>query len=290
MIALPILAGLLIGILVNLCADAVSRDRSSAAQHTERPVRLSLGAPACANCGRRRPLLAWSGLVALLTGRRRCPSCAVPLPLRHALVETAMILLLALVWTPLEARAQTNAAIANVLYSLYGAILLLILVTDLEHRLVPHVIALPAIALAVLAAFVNPNWDSPVRALLGGVIGLLFGLSCYGGGILFARMLSRARGQNADGETVAEVAFGFGDVTLITFIGLIVGIPDVLMALAIGVFSGGIVALLLLLLRRLGPKRYTLVTTIPYTPFLILGGTTMLVFGRQIMAWYSRGI
>jgi prepilin signal peptidase PulO-like enzyme (type II secretory pathway) len=285
MIALPILAGLLIGMLVNLCADAVSRDRSSAAeQHTERPVRLSLGAPACANCGRRRSPLAWSGLVALLTGRRRCPSCAVPLPLRHALAEAAMILVLALIWTPLGARTQANAAIANVLYSLYGAILLLILVTDLEHRLVPHVIVLPAIALAVLAAFVNPDWDSPVRALLGGVIGLLFGLSCYGGGILFARMLSRARGQ-----TVEEVAFGFGDVTLITFIGLIVGIPDVLMALAIGVFSGGIAALLLLLLRRLGPKRYTLVTTIPYTPFLILGGTAMLVFGPQIMAWYLRG-
>lgn len=195
-----------------------------------------------------------------------------------------MILVLALIWTPLGARTQANAAIANVLYSLYGAILLLILVTDLEHRLVPHVIVLPAIALAVLAAFVNPDWDSPVRALLGGVIGLLFGLSCYGGGILFARMLSRARGQ-----TVEEVAFGFGDVTLITFIGLIVGIPDVLMALAIGVFSGGIAALLLLLLRRLGPKRYTLVTTIPYTPFLILGGTAMLVFGPQIMAWYLRG-
>jgi len=286
MIALPILAGLLIGMLVNLCADAVSRDRLfAAAQHTERPVRLSLGAPACANCGRRRSPLAWSGLIALLTGRRRCPSCAAPLPLRHALVEATTILVLALIWTPMGTRAQANAAIASVLYSLYGAILLLILVTDLEHRLVPHVIVLPAIALAVLAAFVNPDWDSPVRALLGGVIGLLFGLSCYGGGILFARMLSRARGQ-----TVEEVAFGFGDVTLITFIGLIVGIPDVLMALAIGVLSGGIVAFLLLLLRRLGPKRYTLVTTIPYTPFLILGGAAILVFGPQIMAWYLRGI
>jgi leader peptidase (prepilin peptidase)/N-methyltransferase len=144
---------------------------------------------------------------------------------------------------------------------------------------------LPAIAIAGLAAFLNPAWPSPGRALLGGTLGLIGGLGLYGGGILFARLLGRLRG-----EPISETAFGFGDVTLLTFIGLIVGAPDVVLALLFGVLSGGIFALLLLLVRGWVQKRYALFTTIPYAPFLILGGAIMLFFGREVMAWYLRGM
>lgn len=196
-----------------------------------------------------------------------------------------MIVVYALIWALNDVDGQAGAVVANAFYSLYGAILLLILVTDLEHHLVPHAVMLPAIVLAIVAAFVNPTWSSPGRSLLGGALGLLCGLTLYVGGILFARLLGRVRG-----EAINEVAFGFGDVTLLTFIGLIVGGPDVLLALGIGVLSGGLVALVLLILRGLGQKRHTLVTTMPYAPFFILGGTIMLVFGQEIMAWYLRGI
>jgi prepilin signal peptidase PulO-like enzyme (type II secretory pathway) len=201
------------------------------------------------------------------------------------LVEGTLISLYTLIWTPFDVKVQTSAAIPNVFYSLYAAILLLILVTDLEHRLIPHAIMLPTIAVAVLAAFVNPAWDSPTRALLGGALGLLCGLTLYGGGILFTRLLGRVRGQ-----PIEEVAFGFGDVTLITFIGLIVGAPDILLALIIGILGGGLAAFLLLILRGIVKKEHTLFTAIPYAPFLIFGGTVMLVFGREVLAWYMRGM
>jgi prepilin signal peptidase PulO-like enzyme (type II secretory pathway) len=280
MIALPILAGLLIGMFVNLAADALSRGTPSA----EQPVRLVFGPPTCATCGATRPPLAWSGLVATLSGRRRCRSCAAPLPMRHALVEAAAILVLILVWMPLDANREAQAAIADLFASLYAAVLLLVLVTDLERRLVPHAVMLPAIAVAALAAFVNPAWRSPWHALLGGALGLLLGLAFYGGGILFARALGRIRGR-----TIDEVAFGFGDVTLLTFIGLIVGAPEVILATMIGVFSGGIAALTVLIARRSSSRRAALLTALPYAPFLILGAAVMLAFGQQIMAWYLRG-
>jgi prepilin signal peptidase PulO-like enzyme (type II secretory pathway) len=286
MLALPIVAGLVTGLLINLCADALSLGlRSAEPSPDEGPVRFSFGAPACTACGRQRPLLAWSALLAYLTGRRRCRSCSTPLPWRHLLVEVTTSIVFALIWAPLGADAQAGTVIAKGFACLWAAILVLILVTDLEHRLVPHAIMLPAIALAALAAFLDPAWASPARPLLGGALGLLSGLALYGGGILFARLLGRIRGQS-----LSEVAFGFGDVTLLTFIGLIVGAPDVLVALVIGIFSGGVFAFLWMLLRGWARKHDTLFTAIPYAPFLILGGAIMLAFGREIMAWYLGGM
>jgi len=192
-----------------------------------------------------------------------------------------MMAIYGLVWTPVGTQAQARPALTNVFYCLYGAFLVLVLVTDLEHRLVPHVIMLPAISLATLGAFANPIWSSPGHAILGGALGLVCGLALYGGGILFAWVLGRVRG-----EPISETAFGFGDVTLLTFIGLVVGAPEILLALAIGVLSGGLFSLLFLAVRSLLQNRYELFTAIPYAPFLILGGAIMLIFGREIMAWY----
>jgi leader peptidase (prepilin peptidase)/N-methyltransferase len=286
MSALVILAGLVTGILVNLCADVLAVAAASAdTPDSGPPARGGFRFPACAACGRPRALLAWSGLLAYATGRRRCPGCSRPLSLRHLLVEVATIALFFLVWQPLGAPTQASTAISNILLAAYGAILLLTLVTDLEFRLVPHVLMLPAIALAVVAAFVNPAWNSPASPLLGGALGLLCGLIMYGGGLLFVRLLGRIRGQ-----PIAETAFGFGDVTLLTFIGLIVGVPAILLALMIGILCGGLFSLLFLVVRGLVHNEYALFTAIPYAPFLILGGAVMLAFGQEILTWYLRGM
>ncbi len=265
MIALLILGGLVTGALINLCADSL-------------PTTRRLQRPACAYCGQPRPAVTWSAVAAYLTGRYRCPSCTASLPLRHVLVELGATLLYVLIWL------QTGATSTTALHILYGSVFILVLVTDLEHRLILHVVMLPAIGLALAGAFINPAFDSPKRALLGGAIGLVSGLALYLAGGLFVRALGRMRG-----EPITETALGFGDVTLLTFIGLVVGAPEILLALVIGILSGGIFAGLYLLVCGLLQRRYTLYTAIPYGPFLILGGATMLYFGQQVMAWYTRG-
>jgi leader peptidase (prepilin peptidase)/N-methyltransferase len=190
-------------------------------------------------------------------------------------VEAGTALLYAFCWM------RTAASIQTLFHVLYGSVFILLLVTDLEHKLIPHRFALPAIALAAVGAWVNPAWDSPKRALLGGTIGLVGTLAVYWLGGLFVRAMNRARGRE-----ISEVAFGFGDVTLTTFIGLIVGAPDIIFAMVIGFFAGGLVALAYLVVRGLIQRRYALFTAIPYGPFLILGGATMLYFGQEFVNWY----
>jgi leader peptidase (prepilin peptidase)/N-methyltransferase len=146
-------------------------------------------------------------------------------------------------------------------------VLLLLAVTDLEHRLIPNLIILPAILLALVAGF-WADWMTWQAALLGGTIGLLF----FGVAYALANVLYPGK-----------VGLGMGDVTLATFIGLAVGFPSVMTAIVLGIFLGGLVSALLLLTRRA-----TLQTAIPYGPFLILGGLIAMFWGPAIVRWYLR--
>jgi leader peptidase (prepilin peptidase)/N-methyltransferase len=85
---------------------------------------------------------------------------------------------------------------------------------------------------------------------------------------------------------VNEVPFGFGDVTLGAFVGLITGLPGVFLALLITLLGAGLGAALFLLVRIVILRRYTLFTPIPYGPFLVLGGFIMMVYGPEILGWY----
>lgn len=147
----------------------------------------------------------------------------------------------------------------------YIAVLVLLAATDLEHRLIPNPIVLPAILLAGIAAlFVN--WMTWKSALLGGAVGLIFFAMAYGlAAVLYP----------------GKVGLGMGDVTLATFIGLVVGFPGAFVFVGLGVLLGGVISALLLVTRRV-----TLHTPIPYGPFLILGGLIAMFWGPAIVEWW----
>ena len=256
------LLGLLVGALLNHAANTL-------------PMRQSLlQAPRCASCQRERSPLEWLGVLAFLTGRRRCPRCGQALLWRAPVVELLTALLFAYLWQ----RYGPSAQLA--LYTLYSAIFILVFLTDLEHRLVLNVVMLPAILFAALASFFRPDMNYKL-ALFGGLMAFVLVFMIYRAGPLFVRIWSRLRGQ-----TTAEVPFGFGDVTLSTFIGLVVGFPGALFALFIGFFLGGIGAVLFIGARLFLQRRYTALMAIPYGPFLITGGVLMMLYGPQIMSAY----
>ena len=75
---------------------------------------------------------------------------------------------------------------------------------------------------------------------------------------------------------------GMGDVKLAGLIGLVTGFPLVIVALLIGIFTGGIVAIVLLLLRLKGRK-----DVIAYGTFLAMGPIVTLLWGVEIYHWYQ---
>ncbi len=160
---------------------------------------------------------------------------------------------------------------------LVASVFLLIMVIDIEHRLILHIVSVPAAVAIGLLGTLDPNRGLS-KTLLGGLagFGIVFGFFLLGG--VLARLLARLRGQ-----VLEEVAFGFGDVTLAGVIGLAVGWPGVVLAILLGVFAAGVYSfghiLVTLLLHRYSPFH-----AIPYGPFLILGAALVYFGGRELLA------
>ena len=256
--------GWCVGGLINYAADTL-------------PGRSGLGkAPACPReaCGMPRAPAAWSAVVGYLSGRRVCPGCGAPRPMRCVLVEVAApLMFVGLLW-----RYGLSPQLG--LLSLYGAVLILVTVIDMEHRLIQHVVMAPAILVAAAGGFFNQDMTAQ-QALWGGVAGLVTLYGMY----LLAGPVSRLLGRLAHRE-ITEAPFGFGDVTLGTFVGLITGLPGVFLALLITILSAGVVAALLIVGRVVILRRYSVGAAIPYGPFLAFGGFIMMVYGPEILRWY----
>ncbi len=133
----------------------------------------------------------------------------------------------------------------------YCSFLLLIAVIDLRYQLVLNVLIYPAAVAALLLRFVPPG-ENALTTLLGGAVGLTF----------FSLVALLRRG-----------GMGAGDVKLAALIGLMVGFPQVVWALTLGILAGGVAALFLLLTQLKELKSY-----MPYAPFLCLGAAITLVY------------
>ena len=74
---------------------------------------------------------------------------------------------------------------------------------------------------------------------------------------------------------------GFGDVKLAGSIGLFLGLRLGVLSAFLAFISGGLVGVVLVVLRR-----KTLKDPLPFGPFLALGALLGLFFGERILSWY----
>jgi leader peptidase (prepilin peptidase)/N-methyltransferase len=250
--------GLGLGWTANLLADRL-------------PFHQGPSLPGCPACGARYDPLAWSGIAAFLFSMQDCSYCGRERALRWPLVELVFavwsLFLLQVFPDPLE---YLSALVLSFVF-------LILLITDIEHHLVPHAVTIPAILGMLVLGGLNPEkgW---LKSSLGGVGGFLIVFGFYLLGALFTMVVSRMRGESVD-----EVAFGFGDVTLATLIGVAVGWPGVILAIFIGFMAGGIFSAVFIVVSKLR-NAYVPFSTIPYGPFLILGGLLVYIGGRELFS------
>ncbi len=247
------LLGFFVGVLLNRAADNLPP-----------PERRSvLQAPRCRHCS--TPLEWWeqSGLLRYLLFRSHCRKCNAPLPLRAPILELVTAVLFGYIWS------QFGPGWLAVMNSFFTAILLLITVVDLEHRLILNVVVLPATLLAILIKPIELIIRNPVGVLqdwlLGALTGYVVVFGIYLLGALFAQVMGRLRGQLID-----EVPFGFGDVKLAGLVGALVGFPTIFFALFYAILFGGIGGVGVLLFQFIVRRRYSAFMAIPYGPFFTL--------------------
>jgi len=236
------LLGAVVGSFLNVVIHRVPRGESI--------VRPRSRCPGCETPVATRdnvPVISW------LLLRGRCRACRAPIDPRYPLVEglTATVFALVVAVRGLEADL--------LLWLPFAAVLITVALIDLEHRIVPNRILLPAAAWALgVGAVVRP--DALLASLLAA--GVAFGA-------LLIAALARPGGM------------GMGDVKLAGVMGLYLG--SAVAPAMLGAFAAGSVLGLVLLARHGARARRV---AVPFAPFLAAGGLLGVLAGPELVEMY----
>jgi leader peptidase (prepilin peptidase) / N-methyltransferase len=217
------------------------------------PLRRSVVKPAsaCMSCGTEIAARDSVPVVSWLLLRGRCRHCTARIPFRHPAVELATAALLAI--CVLVFGLTVDALLA----AFFCAVLVAISAVDVEHRIVPNRIVIPATAVLLpLHTLVDPTPEWTLGA---------FGASLF----LFVAVLAYPAGM------------GMGDAKLALFMGAMLG-KTVAVALMVGMLSALLPSLLLF--ARYGPTARKM--KIPFAPFLALGSLAALFAGEPLLDAY----
>jgi leader peptidase (prepilin peptidase) / N-methyltransferase len=292
--------GLIFGSFLNVCIHRLPRDLS-----VSDPPRS-----ACPKCQHQIafydniPVLSWVIL------RGRCRSCSAAISPRYLLIELLTgCLFLACYW-------QFGLTLAALKYCVFSFLLLGLIFTDAETKLLPDKLTLPGIALGLLFSLVVPVNDlasqflsgtallpvsadlsSPILSLIDALLGAAVGASfLYGVGAIYLR-------------TRGIEGMGFGDVKLMGMIGAFLGVKLTVLTIFAASIAGslfGVSTMLVVWIKRTRrfvhrhasfaqarSRAWQSVQAFRYfqMPFgVFLGSMAMLAFffGDRFLHWYWR--
>jgi leader peptidase (prepilin peptidase)/N-methyltransferase len=277
------------------------------------PLDLSVVRPrsACPRCQRAIAFYDNLPVVSWLILRGRCRHCKARISARYLFVE----LLTATVF--LGCYAYFALTLTTLKYCVFGFLLLGLIFTDAETKLLPDKLTLPGLALGVLFSLLVPVHDvasqflpgivslpfsadlaarlfSLLDSLLGAAVGASF---IYGAGAVYLRW------RGAEG-------MGFGDVKLMAMVGAFLGMKLTIFTIFTASLAGSLFGLMTVLVvwikrthrfrrrlenlqaaRRRGWQSAQMVYRHYQMPFgVFLGSMALLAFfvGNQFLRWYGR--
>jgi leader peptidase (prepilin peptidase)/N-methyltransferase len=241
--AIAAVFGAMVGSFLNVVAYRLPRDESL--------VKPASRCPACGAAIKpydNVPVLGW------LLLRGRCRACRNPISSRYPIVEalTAMLAVAVVL--------AKHSAYEIVLGLVLVGILVPVALIDLDHRIIPNKITLPASVAAVTIGLTLRPSAVPEQLIAGAAAG----------GFLLVFLLLYPRGM------------GMGDVKLAGVLGLFLG-REVAVAVLTAVIAGTLVGAFIMARHGVSEGRKT---AVPFGPFLALGGVVALIAGPAIVHWY----
>jgi leader peptidase (prepilin peptidase)/N-methyltransferase len=236
--------GLIIGSFLNVVAFRL-------------PGRMSLSMPAshCPSC--ETPIKPYDNIPVLswLLLRGRCRSCSEPIAARYPLVEALTAVLFAAVV------AVHHADTAQLVLGLVlMAFLVPIALIDLDHRIIPNRLTLPAAIVAIVLGLVLDPGGEPERLIAGAAAATVLGVPA----------LLRPSGM------------GLGDAKLVGVLGLFLG-AAVAPAFFVAFVAGTVVGVAIIVRKGLATGRKT---PVPFGPFLALGAVVGVLAGNELVHAY----
>lgn len=244
MVIFLFILGLFIGSFLNCVAYRLNKEES-----------FVRGRSYCPHC---KKTICWYDLLPVISYaflRGRCRNCKKLISIQYPLAELATGLAFALV-------AMNYSNIYELIYLLVvSCFLILIFIYDLKHYLIPDKFLIPAIGVVVVYSLIFGR--GLLTPLLAGLLPAGFFL------LLFVVSMGKW--------------IGLGDVKLAVFMGLVLSWPNILVALFLACFAGGIIGLILIVFQRKELK-----SEIPFGPFLTMGTFVALLWGDILIKWYLK--
>ncbi len=243
-----------IAIIAFLAGLAVGSFATAVAYRLPRGMSFGLERSQCPHCGAQIevrdniPVVSWL----LLRGKARC--CGAPISPRYPLTELAVGALYAA--TVIVYRHDAAEAVIGLAFV---AMLAVITLTDLERRIIPNKALIAGAVICLAITIPTDPGGVPERLIAGAAAGALF----------FLIVLAAPRGM------------GLGDAKLVATMGLFLG-RAVAPAILAGLLAGSIVGLALIASRGTEARKMT----IPFGPFLALGGVVGLLAGHHLVDIY----
>ncbi len=263
MSVLVFLLGACIGSFLNVC---ISRW----------PAELSVVKPR-SRCPRCEKPIAWYDNIPILSWvilRAKCRNCGLPISWQYPAVEAVT----GAVW--LASFLCFGPTLTMLRVAVTGTILLGIAITDLLHYVIPDGFTVTGFLFAIL---------TPLPAVLLGDPGPFAGPwqafigACTGAGLI---AIVGWLGEVA----LRKEAMGQGDVTLMAFVGAMVGPSRALLTVFVGAAIASVAFLLLVApaakVRAMRRKEPFALPLVPFGVFLAPAGVVTLLWGQQLIDWY----
>lgn len=246
----------------------------------------------CMHCG---TTLKWYELIPLFSfifQGGKCRTCHAPLSWQYPIVE----LLAGLIFVLVPYRLIAFYSISSIppylpifIWVIAFLTLLLMSAIDFKQQIIPDSLTIFVALLGVAMFFVHASLGD--FGLANGMIGGSF-LGSYalilfvGNSLLVNTLLGLAFGLLFIGLIYAVSlgrGIGFGDVKLAAALGILLGWPDIALALIIAFIIGAIVGGVLMFMHRKGRR-----DAVPFGPFIAIGVTLVFFFGYNILNGYFR--
>lgn len=224
----------------------------------------------CLSCGRKLEWYELFPVVSYLALRGRCRSCHSFIPYRYALVELLTAAAFALAYI------NSTDVVSLVLLATLLSVLIVGLVYDLYHMIIPNEVSYGAAALAVAIVSWQVAWGGGVIEVVEAALGAAAAF------LVYASLWYFSGGR----------AFGFGDAKLAISLGALAGLGSVFSLVVLSFWIGAVVGVFIIvwqyltlniLLSNRGRKRVTMKSEVPFAPFLIASFVIVYFFNFQVL-------
>jgi leader peptidase (prepilin peptidase)/N-methyltransferase len=247
--------GLMVGSFLNVCIGRL-------------PAGISIVTPPsrCPSCGTQ---LAWRDNVPVLSWLwlgGKCRTCRAPISGRYPIVElatAAVFVVQAVMLDPSPLQDPTTTMIALVSRLVFSALLVALLVTDIETFRLPNPLTYFGIVAGIAFSMAGPPG---IASSLGG--------AALGAGLLLAIRQAWLWAKGVD-------ALGLGDVKMLAMIGAFLGWPHVWVVLLFSSVVGAVIGIGLAI-----TGRGTMQSKLPFGVFLSLAALASSLWGQRLIDWY----